>query len=45
MKHLGPEVERLRRTQDAIKKLPMALLARLAESSDEKRAEILALLR
>ncbi len=45
VKHLGPEVERLRRTQEAIKKLPMDLLARLAESSDEKRAEILALLR
>ncbi len=45
VRHLGPEVERLRKAQEAIQKLPADLLALLAGASDEKRAQILDLLK
>ena len=45
VKHLGPEVERLKRARQAIQQLPLDLLARLADATAEKRAEVLELLR
>lgn len=44
VKHLGPEVERLRSTQAAIAKLPRDLLVALANASEEKRLELMATL-
>lgn len=44
VKHLGPEVERLRTTQAAIAKLPRDLLVALANTSEEKRLELMAAL-
>lgn len=45
VKHLGPEVERLKAAQEAISKLPVDLLTALANASDETRQKILASLR
>jgi hypothetical protein len=43
--HLGPEIERIRKAQEAIQKLPVDLLTRLAGASDEQRAQILSMLK
>ena len=45
MKHLKSEVQKLKATQEAISKLPMDLLALLAGSSEEKRQQVLAMLK
>jgi len=44
VKHLGPEVERLKATQAAIAKLPRDLLVALANATEEKRLELMAAL-
>jgi len=44
VKHLGPEVERLRSAQAAIAKLPRDLLIALANATEEKRLELMATL-
>jgi hypothetical protein len=44
VKHLGPEVERLRSAQAAIAKLPRDLLIALANATEEKRLELMAAL-
>lgn len=44
VQHLGPEVERLKRAQQAIQQLPVDLLTRLADASAEQREQILAML-
>jgi hypothetical protein len=43
--HLGPEVERLRIAQAAIAKIPRDFLVLFASASEEKRNEIMALLK
>jgi hypothetical protein len=45
VKHLGPEVERLRIAQAAIAKIPRDFLVLFASASEEKRNEIMALLK
>lgn len=44
VQHLGPEVERLKKAQEAIQQLPVDLLTRLASASSEQREQILAML-
>jgi len=45
VEHLGPEVDRLRKTQAAIQQLPMDLLTLLSGLSDDQRAKLMADLR
>lgn len=45
VKHLGPEVERLKTSQAAIAKIPRDFLVLLANASEEKRNEIMAILK
>lgn len=44
-RHLGPEVERMQATREAIQKLPHDLLAALAGATEEKRQQVFAMLK
>jgi hypothetical protein len=45
VEHLGPEVERLRKADQAIKQLPVDFLTTMAALTEEQRAQLIASLK